>query len=401
MTARSLIALAIVSMLVACGEPAQPEPATDAGPTPADAGSDAGSNGGTDAGTTPEDAGTTPEDAGTPCTNAQCDGLLCEDAPAPDCAAVKLGDVAEPAAYWSLDKMPAGVAGRADSFVAPSLVGGGARLLRAPTFDSLTHRTPGRFTVSIWFRPNELPASGFRTVANQGNGPVAFTGWMLGFGADGAPGVYVEGGGGNEALVSGGSVCTDDWNHVAFTLEGRTAKLYVDGALVKEQVLAFDFVPGANPLRLGSPTAGSTSAFQGDVDEFALWDRALPAAQIQALYGAGACRMPIRAAEVAGVAYQAGASDVCAGGSEGGQVTFTCPAGSTITAVPFASYGTPDSCERPVAGSCRSADSQAKVEEACLGKPSCTFSAGNTLFGDPCFGTGKRFTGVVTCAPNP
>src|SRR4051794_37996506 len=64
-------------------------------------------------------------------------------------------------------------------------------------------------------------------------------------------------------------------------------------------------------------------------------------------------------------------SDVCGGVEEGGQITLNCPAGSTITAVPFASYGTPDgTCGSVVAGDCDAQGARALVASTCLGKTS-------------------------------
>ena len=70
---------------------------------------------------------------------------------------------------------------------------------------------------------------------------------------------------------------------------------------------------------------------------------------------------------------------------EAGTATFACPAGATITAVQFASFGTPGGqCGAYTVGSCNAANSTAITSAACLGKNSCSIPIGDSTFGDPC-----------------
>jgi hypothetical protein len=74
--------------------------------------------------------------------------------------------------------------------------------------------------------------------------------------------------------------------------------------------------------------------------------------------------------------------------SEGGNLTFTAPAGSKFTSVLFASYGTPNTSTY-VAGGCNASNSASIVSTYFVGQTSATIGANNTVFGDPCSGTGK------------
>ena len=77
---------------------------------------------------------------------------------------------------------------------------------------------------------------------------------------------------------------------------------------------------------------------------------------------------------------------------EGGSITLTAPAGTTFTAVAFASYGTPIANSNGTysqSSTCHASTSQSVVETAALGKNTFTIVASNALFGDPCFGTSK------------
>lgn len=90
----------------------------------------------------------------------------------------------------------------------------------------------------------------------------------------------------SDAQVSGAGVTlSNQWVHVAASFDGATRSIYVNGALLTSDS------PGVNGslnenFALGR-TAGS-EFFKGTLDEVAIWDTALPAAQIAALAGGAA-----------------------------------------------------------------------------------------------------------------
>lgn len=76
------------------------------------------------------------------------------------------------------------------------------------------------------------------------------------------------------------------WYHVAMTYDGSALKLYVNGSL-DGSVSGSGPVPAkAVPLRIGGPSSGPWW-FNGRVDEVSLYQRALSASEIQAVYNAG------------------------------------------------------------------------------------------------------------------
>jgi alpha-galactosidase len=79
--------------------------------------------------------------------------------------------------------------------------------------------------------------------------------------------------------------------------------------------------------------------------------------------------------------------------------TLSCSGGATISAIQFASYGTPTgSCQTAFrTSSCHATSSADKVRAACLGKTSCTVEASNAVFSDPCLGTPKQLAVTYTC----
>ena len=73
--------------------------------------------------------------------------------------------------------------------------------------------------------------------------------------------------------------------------------------------------------------------------------------------------------------------------------------GATISAVVFASYGTPTgACPAFAKGACDAATSASVVQAACVGKAACDVYPNTTTYGDPCFGTAKTLAVVLTCS---
>ena len=89
---------------------------------------------------------------------------------------------------------------------------------------------------------------------------------------------------------------------------------------------------------------------------------------------------------------------VCSTAAENANITLTCPTGQKIMALDFASYGTPNgSCGAFTVGSCNATTSTMDVNASCVGLNSCTVSASNGVFGDPCVGTVKRLYVQAHC----
>ena len=76
---------------------------------------------------------------------------------------------------------------------------------------------------------------------------------------------------------------------------------------------------------------------------------------------------------------------VCATVNEDSDATISCPSGTRVGNINFASYGTPSgSCGGFSKGSCDSYRSKSVVENLCLNQATCTVPANNFVFSDPC-----------------
>lgn len=92
-----------------------------------------------------------------------------------------------------------------------------------------------------------------------------------------------------------------------------------------------------------------------------------------------------------------GLGTICSTAPENGTAILTCPSGA-ITAIDFASYGTPDgTCGAFTLGACNAGNSLGIVTGACVGRTICAVAASNATFNDPCPGTAKRLYVQAQC----
>ena len=85
--------------------------------------------------------------------------------------------------------------------------------------------------------------------------------------------------------------------------------------------------------------------------------------------------------------------------NEGGTLTLTAPGGTAFTSVAFASYGTPNTGSTPYTiGACHASNSSTIVGNAFIGLSNASIGANNTVFGDPCNGTGKKLAVTMNYA---
>ncbi len=88
---------------------------------------------------------------------------------------------------------------------------------------------------------------------------------------------------------------TNVYRHIAFSIKSGDSRLYVDGQLVGSNTLTFTTIIPTSNLRIGSGFLGGRF-FNGAIDEVEIFDRALSASEIQAIFDAGAagkCRLPL------------------------------------------------------------------------------------------------------------
>ena len=165
----------------------------------------------------------------------------------------------------------------------------------------------GSYTASVWFKLDGVAGTQF--IASKGNAGSSNDGWSI-WEDGGNLNVRADFVGSNDGtdrlgLRLGGALTADQWHHVALVIDQDTGRLigYLDGAgsgiagtdngwtvggnggVTNVFVGPRDFTAG-NPLLLGRRSSNS-AAMDGQMDEFAVWNRALGADEINAFYQSG------------------------------------------------------------------------------------------------------------------
>jgi hypothetical protein len=164
----------------------------------------------------------------------------------------------------------------------------------------------GPFTVEFWARPTQLAAASplvsVDTSQNAGN---SRSGW--GFYENSSNWEFQVGGlSGNVATTTGGSVQAFAWHHLAGVYDGTNITLYVNGQPVAGPTDASGFTPNSTaPLRFGRASDPafwsnypSSQAYDGWLDEVAIYTNALSADAIAAHYSAAATNNAGYAAQI-------------------------------------------------------------------------------------------------------
>ncbi|MGI9427797.1 MAG: LamG-like jellyroll fold domain-containing protein, partial [Bythopirellula sp.] len=98
----------------------------------------------------------------------------------------------------------------------------------------------------------------------------------------------------NNPLSGASPMSTDGWYHVATSWDGTNLDVYVNGTLDNGTEVATNSasesdIPTFTPsgLRIGTDQNAPDRFFHGEIDEVAVWDRAISAAEISSLYNGG------------------------------------------------------------------------------------------------------------------
>ncbi|HEV2727981.1 MAG TPA: LamG domain-containing protein, partial [Solirubrobacterales bacterium] len=127
-------------------------------------------------------------------------------------------------------------------------------------------------TVEAWVRPHDLSDQPVIYKSAWGN-----LGYALGisyFNTAKPEGLIGEGPGKYEDVVSPDPVAENVWTHLAFTYDGATMRLYVNGELVATQAQSTPPPAGEGPLAIGCNPLYPED-FDGLIDEVRIYDRAL------------------------------------------------------------------------------------------------------------------------------
>ena len=150
--------------------------------------------------------------------------------------------------------------------------GGPARLIKsAGAVSCWVRRESGNGRRSIIWSASQDPSDNFIHVRLE---------------ADGRVGFFIENGRYDVVLTSEETIIDGRWHHLAASWSPNTADLHLDGRRVAWERESRDLLQGTLPeLQVGGGSQDNGSAsFTGDIDEFAVWDRALSPAEVEQQY---------------------------------------------------------------------------------------------------------------------
>lgn len=190
-------------------------------------------------------------------------------------------------------------AGAAGTFATALDFGAGVHRVLVPNHAELE---PEQMTLEAWVRPSGVASAEIAVIAAKGRDTTQ---------PDRAFALDVVGAGGFRCFVASESGAPYDrassppiaptvFHHVACTYDGVAIRLYVDGNLVSSRARTGKIVYGhtQDAFVIGAwgvnGAAGTEQAFTGQIDEVALYDRALTQTEIEARHLRGAQRLGLR-----------------------------------------------------------------------------------------------------------
>jgi hypothetical protein len=229
----------------------------------------------------------------------ECDGtdaIACTEPPAPSaCVSVP----ADALSWWKAEADAIDTLGNADGTlvggaeVVTGLVGNAFSLdtLESVSFGNITNFdfSNAPFTVEGWIRHSQLPPD--QGIAGCGPHYPVFTndawGWTLQVGETGTVsfGKYTDFNGG-ESATGESLISLDRWHHVAGVISDTEIRVYLDGRLEGVKTLESTTVfynTGDTPSMGNRECGAGIIHVLGELDEFAIYSRALSTVEIQSV----------------------------------------------------------------------------------------------------------------------
>ena len=135
-----------------------------------------------------------------------------------------------------------------------------------------------RVTVSAWVRPT-VNTPWTTVVMKETAGGLAYA--LYANNGASRPAGYVQIGGVDRVATGTAVVPTNAWTHLAYTYDGASMRMYVNGVLVRTVARTGNIVVSTGPLRIGG-NAGWGEYFTGLIDDVRVYNRALSLAEVQA-----------------------------------------------------------------------------------------------------------------------
>ncbi|HJW31005.1 MAG TPA: LamG domain-containing protein, partial [Saprospiraceae bacterium] len=225
-------------------------------------------------------------------------------------ASVNANHAAVHGALWTQDRF--GVANHAFAF------DGVQSYLTAPNSSHL--QTPAT-SVSFWVRVDELPAQGEVFLLSNGGWQER---WKISLPSHGKPVWTTNHTNGISDMDSGTPLVVGQWTHLVMVHDGTNDLIYINGAMVATKAVVGDLNATTQPLGIGFDPIGGGLYFKGAMDEVRIYDGALDANQVLALYTAQSASPVFAPGVVANYSFSGNLTDNSsfANNAKGEDVTF-------------------------------------------------------------------------------
>lgn len=139
-------------------------------------------------------------------------------------------------------------------------------------------------TISFWAKPNTFPGSGEVFLMSNGGWQER---WKISMPAHGKPVFTTHAGGACcSDMDSGTPLVIGTWTHIVMVHDGAKDIIYFNGVKVNEKNVTGALDKTKHPLGIGFEPIDGGNNFDGAMDDVQIYNRALSAAEILALYGA-------------------------------------------------------------------------------------------------------------------
>ncbi len=134
------------------------------------------------------------------------------------------------------------------------------------------------FALEAWVRPNQLDSTSTRVFSKEVTNATGHHGYLMYAGASGF-GAIRRDGAGSDGVFAAIPPVPRSTHHLVTTYDGATLRIYVDGVLRTSNASMRSLIDHSAPLMVGSHSDGRYR-FDGTIDEPAVYQRALTAAEV-------------------------------------------------------------------------------------------------------------------------
>jgi len=142
--------------------------------------------------------------------------------------------------------------------------------------DSASLHLSTAVTMEAWINPSAAPQGWQAIVFKEMPADSAYFLYRSGYSAAPVAGVFTTA---EQKVLGTGGPALNTWTHLAFTYDGATEKLYVNGVLVTSRAQTGTISAANGVLHIGGDSVWGEH-FQGLIDEVRIYNRALSAAEI-------------------------------------------------------------------------------------------------------------------------